>query len=729
MSDESPSKSASDKRYKPPGRLWAVMCLVIVTHLLVFWRHYLGYDYFPWDFWKSYFAFVSFWTSLARHGFIPEWVPFEYMGYPFFINPQSGFFYPPLWVFVLPGLHYSLQTAAIVQCLHVLWGACGVFLLVRVITGQLWPALLGALAYHFFGGFYCNAEHSDIVRAYSWLPWLFWSATPGNRLVARNYLLPLVIYCVVSSSYPGNIASHLFVVGLYILGVTYYHDQGNGLRLFVQMSALVALGLLLCTVVVLPAFLMRRYLYHFAAHLPTNNWTTVNWLSLISPWAVGNAPIRGFTGDPSMISAYVGVPVVALAFSIRKRNPDPVVLWWIIFAVSLSLAAGESSAFYSILARLCPLLSMSRFPSSDYRGLIALALIVLAAMSLKQWLQAGDTPSSHRLLRGRLLCVSLIPIAVLGGVFIVLIPTSELLWIIGMWLIVGAILWLQTTPLRFRKKLSVALILAAVLVQGFHTIYVSQWTWTGESSALENFYQKKLGFSTKTHHVGAFEKLHSLSIRPARMSLPRQDFAWAGYLDGTFQTNDYSNTELIAQYNISHEETLRAFMQKPSTVAIFPGVKRVTKEMLLQKLGQSETGTTAAKDAVAPLKFGLNSEQYRIQLSSDSVVVMNEIWFPGWEGQIWHGKTEGPGVIATNVDEALRAWQLPAGSYRLKTRFTTPYLRSSLAISAVALLLYIIVILHRLVSPRLREKTTSGKSLSLSLPTTDTPITEKARSG
>jgi len=60
------------------------------------------------------------------------------------------------------------------------------------------------------------------------------------------------------------------------------------------------------------------------------------------------------------------------------------------------------------------------------------------------------------------------------------------------------------------------------------------------------------------------------------------------------------------------------------------------------------------------------------------------------------------GVVITqqpvgNVDEALRAWQLPAGRYRLKTRFITPYLRSSLAISVAALLLYIIIILHRLV--------------------------------
>jgi len=89
---------------------------------------------------------------------------------------------------------------------------------------------------------------------------------------------------------------------------------------------------------------------------------------------------------------------------------------------------------------------------------------------------------------------------------------------------------------------------------------------------------------------------------------------------------------------------------------------------------------------------------------------MNEIWFPGWQGQIWRGKTEGPRVIAMNVDEALRAWQLPAGRYRLKTRFITPYLRSSLAISVAALLLYIIIILHRLVSPMLHKKTTAAKA-------------------
>ncbi len=36
------------------------------------------------------------------------------------------------------------------------------------------PAL-GAFVFQFFGGFYSNAEHVDIIRAFALTPWLLYS--------------------------------------------------------------------------------------------------------------------------------------------------------------------------------------------------------------------------------------------------------------------------------------------------------------------------------------------------------------------------------------------------------------------------------------------------------------------------------------------------------------------------------------------------------------------------
>ncbi|HXM27502.1 MAG TPA: hypothetical protein VN957_15880, partial [Chthoniobacterales bacterium] len=187
---------------------WGPIGLLAAVNLVTFRSHYFGNDCFPWDFWKTYYAIIPFWTTAVRQHVLPEWVPFEGMGYPFFINLQSSFFYPPLWLFVFPGVHYSLHAAVVMQCLHVFWGACGAFLLIRLLTDDWRSALFGALAYQFFGGFYSNAEHMDIVRAYAWLPWLFWGATVKGSLQVRHFLLPAIFYCVATASYPGNIISH-----------------------------------------------------------------------------------------------------------------------------------------------------------------------------------------------------------------------------------------------------------------------------------------------------------------------------------------------------------------------------------------------------------------------------------------------------------------------------------------------------------------------------------------
>ena len=38
-------------------------------------------------------------------------------------------------------------------------------------------AIIGAIAFQFFGGFYANSEHVDIVRGFVLLPWLFYVFT------------------------------------------------------------------------------------------------------------------------------------------------------------------------------------------------------------------------------------------------------------------------------------------------------------------------------------------------------------------------------------------------------------------------------------------------------------------------------------------------------------------------------------------------------------------------
>jgi len=101
--------------------------LLACQNIVLFWPHYVHDAGFPFDFSLSYFAVARFWITGLQHGSLPQWVAQQAMGYPLFMNLQSGLFYPPFWLIVLIGQVYTLHTAVVVQCLHVLAGAsaCG----------------------------------------------------------------------------------------------------------------------------------------------------------------------------------------------------------------------------------------------------------------------------------------------------------------------------------------------------------------------------------------------------------------------------------------------------------------------------------------------------------------------------------------------------------------------------------------------------------------------------
>jgi hypothetical protein len=76
------------------------------------------------------------------------------MGYPIYLNLQSGLFYPPYWWFVVTGTTYTVDAAILMQGMHVLFGAVGATLCARLLNMRWALALLAAVVYQSFGGFY-----------------------------------------------------------------------------------------------------------------------------------------------------------------------------------------------------------------------------------------------------------------------------------------------------------------------------------------------------------------------------------------------------------------------------------------------------------------------------------------------------------------------------------------------------------------------------------------------
>ena len=82
---------------------WALLFLAVLclqNGLMLEPLYFLGLN-IPWDFAASYHAVPFFWIEAMKAGVSPDWIPFQGMGYPLYLNSQSGFFYPADWWLVV----------------------------------------------------------------------------------------------------------------------------------------------------------------------------------------------------------------------------------------------------------------------------------------------------------------------------------------------------------------------------------------------------------------------------------------------------------------------------------------------------------------------------------------------------------------------------------------------------------------------------------------------------
>src|SRR5947209_3668242 len=162
------------------GPLLILGVLVPLT-MVVFERQLFEGWTFPWDFLGPYSTTPAFVAATIGHGHPLAWSPYVAGGFPVDVSPQAGVYYPLWWLLGAVRVPLTLQALTTVQIAHVTFGAIGVLLLARA-RRLGWPwAMAAATAYLFFGGFYGQAEHSDAIRGFAYVPWLLWALTPPPR--------------------------------------------------------------------------------------------------------------------------------------------------------------------------------------------------------------------------------------------------------------------------------------------------------------------------------------------------------------------------------------------------------------------------------------------------------------------------------------------------------------------------------------------------------------------
>ena len=649
--------------------LWMVSILAI-ENAAIFWKHYFcGYG-FPWDFSCSYFGMNAFSIGALQHGMLPQWMPFQCMGYPYALNLQSGLYYPPLWLFAAFRLPFELHTATILQCLHVLLGAIGMYFLLRRLLDATSYSVVGASMYHFFGGFYGNAQHVDIIRSFAFVPWLFLALTIDESWrvrMSQRLLIPLVVFFAATGGYPGNLISMLFIGSLYVAAQLMNRGAGGWswrlLPCVAEVGGLVVLGLGLAAIHLAPAWIERAELY---ASGDRGRYFSL-WVEHLAALLFSSTPM---TGARSMNSTFLPIPGLLLALFMSRRAIKDHWVWFVVLVGSLAMVTGAKSPLWVALVSVAEPFRLSRFPSSDYRPLIALALVVLSASGLRS-LHRGEIGLRSFVVRGvaAFLIVALAGRAMYGGfleapVAVGLLVALASLWLVSMMRGLADSRW---------SAIAVTALVILICLDAFRVL-PDMATWHEPSIA--TLYERRgwVDAASRLRRERMFDEARQ--PRPARQETAHSGwYSWAGYTEGRFMMADKTPCLLRDANAVFRAPREKAYMSGGWTPLVLPTTVLDAgsgRDAVAAELQSALDAATDAPSGIRQTGYGIDTISYDVTLPSPALVVENEMYFPGWEATLdFPGRRER--IRAIPVAGSLRGWVLPRGTYSMTAQFHLRY--------------------------------------------------------
>jgi hypothetical protein len=559
------------------------------------------------------------------------------------------------------------------------------YVFLRLSIGSRREALLGAFAFQLFGGFYSNAEHVDIVRSFACLPWLLACLVPPRRgepaTPGRLFALPLAVGALAAGGYPGNLVATLFSLGVLVpLQLLRRRFARSAVIWAFGAAAAVALGLAMSAIHLGPAWIYRAELvrYYATGHLQRASLGYEHLPGLVME-------NRGMPGDISMSSTFVGFAVLAGIAFLDRRALRRLWPYLGLLLLSMVMAAGDRAPLHPFLRGLIPPLAYSRFPSSDYRGIAAVLLILLGA--------AGWRALRRRPPRIREFLLRLLPLALFSAWAIARVERAIPFWpaaglaLVCFVLVVAAfLLWRSRSAPR-----TATCVLLAVISLDAGRVLSRMETW----AVPDLMGMSRLYYPTpaRMHDRGvvAAPEIFSAS-RPPRppRSAGEGGYRASGYLAGTYNLDDYGGSSLAARDTITRNPIMLEFMRREWTPVLLDAPAVVSA-------GAADVGglegilAAAGPDSrIEQRSYGADTIEYGVRLEKPALLVENETFFPGWSGRLERssGSLE---IAALRVNGVFRGWPLPAGDYAMEARFRLPGLRGLAIVTLLAWLVWAIL--------------------------------------
>jgi len=610
----------------------------------------------PYDFMDTYSRFVIFISDSLGAGALPLWYPYGHAGIPFFANPQSQMWSPVTWI--IGGLfRYDLLTVQRQLFLTILAGSFGIYFLAFTLWTKRSAALLSAIAFNFTSARLCNAEHMDIVTAFSIFPWIFWAM--GQLAHGKRWAGPVLgvaLGLLVVSGYPGVVLlSPLWFAGWAVwLLSTSCADRASRQTFLVRMGLSLALGVGIasgyCLSIVsnISTFSRGEPLSTDASLIqglvPADLWHLLFGASTVLPTA-------GASADISMRGLYFGIVALVLAFYAVLANRKPIVTFLGIgFLVALLMSMGRSFFARVALHDFLPLFNFSRFPAADSRPVAALVGCLLAGGGLAALLEApADSRRFSRLLVGTLGILAVGIIWLKGIIYPSATPAQlsdvfDKIVIVEM--LVISVTWLGLARFSTTRAIAITILVAGALDSGMHASAASD-LWSVPSGARGEQYRA----------------MHSRAFDPANALVPRVDFPSLidprsndAYLNKRFYLSSYTPFQLKSIGPLASGE-FRNFLINGKRVVGFTTEAPPSQGSLFE---QKALAIDFKIERYLPDRV-----DYVVNLPTRTTLVFNEMYFPGWGARVDGGAT----VPMMQVAGGFRALTVEAGNHKIATRF------------------------------------------------------------
>ena len=262
---------------------------------------------------------VATWIS---NGHFPLWNPYQLLGNAMHSDPQSGAWYPIVWLLSLIK-DYDFYSIAIELSFHYYIGGLGMFLLGRYLKIKDSIAFIMGLAYMFSGFMVGTSQLLVMIIAVAWLPFSikYLLASLKNPSFKNLFLLAFVNFLMVTGSSP---SMTIILFYIYLLIAIYY------LYLYIKKKfSLKTLLIVFGVQSVLVLMLSGGYLYSIYEMLPYMSrvkgipyseglfaevgFPIQGYISFLMPYATV-ADTVFFKTDWSMINGYFGLLQLFLLF-------------------------------------------------------------------------------------------------------------------------------------------------------------------------------------------------------------------------------------------------------------------------------------------------------------------------------------------------------------------------------------------------------------------------------